>query len=305
MPTDKAPLSRGIGSPGEPRADVEVSHLVKPTVAIATLAILLGGALALRETPSLQVVEATAVSTSSPVARCNIPLDPKLDVPPLQLAPIAELLPEQMGGLQRAYFSMGCFWGSEAMLGSAPGVLFTRAGFTGGRSPDPSYSDIGDHVETVEVWYDPERISYEQLLDHFWSHHNAYAQPVFRQYASAIFTTDADQTATARATRERRQAHSSGDPLLTAILPLEKFYPADPGHQKYYLSSDEKLLAALPRSGEQKLLTRLATKLNAVAGRGGERAEVKASLIELGVDEPTAETLLLRASWEPPGTKGS
>lgn len=242
---------------------------------------------------------------SSGSARCNIPIDPTADVPPLALSPLAELLPEQMSGLRRAYFSMGCFWGSEAMLASAPGVLFTRAGFSGGRLPNPSYSAIGDHVETVEVIYDPEKISYEALLDHFWSHHNAHAKPIFRQYASAVFTDGTDQQEAALAQRRRRQASSKDDPLLTAVLPLERFYPAEESNQKYYLGADEKLLAALPRHGGNRLRTRLAGKLNAVAGRQGDRNQLKSSLVELGLTSESAEALLLRASWKPEGERGS
>lgn len=198
---------------------------------------------------------------------------------------------------------MGCFWGSEAMLAAAPGVEYTQVGFTGGRLPNPSYSAIGDHVETVEVLYDPKQISYERLLDYFWSHHNAHAQPIFRQYASAIFTVDDSQRATAVAVRKRRQSSGTDqEPLLTAVLPLERFYPAEAAHQKYYLSADEKLLAALPRQGEDRLRTRLASKLNAVAGRTGEREQVRTSLVALGLAPETSEAILLRASWNPPET---
>jgi methionine-S-sulfoxide reductase len=202
-----------------------------------------------------------------------------------------------MPKLRKAYFAMGCFWGSEAMLGSCPGVMFTRVGFSGGSLPDPSYSAIGDHVETVEVLFDPEQVTYSQLLDHFWSHHNARTRPIFRQYASAIFTVDAEQERLAKEVRERRRAQGGSDPLLTAIKPLERFYPADPGHQKYYLSQDPELLAEMPRDGDAKMQTRLATKLNALIGHEGDRAALKASLEELGLADEQAEALFLRACW--------
>ena len=80
----------------------------------------------------------------------------------------------------KAYFAMGCFWGSEALMASAPGVVSTRVGFSGGTFPNPSYSAIGDHVETVEVLYDPAVITYPELLRHFWRHHNSRAKPIFR-----------------------------------------------------------------------------------------------------------------------------
>jgi peptide-methionine (S)-S-oxide reductase len=205
-----------------------------------------------------------------------------------------------MTGLRKAYFSMGCFWGSEAMLASCPGVIFTRVGFAGGTLPNPSYSAIGDHVETVEVLFDPDQVTYARLLDHFWSHHNGHAKPIFRQYASAIFTTDESQAKAAKEVRETRQGASPGAPLLTAIIPLPRFFPADTGHQKYYLSQDPALLAKLPRHGGQKLETRLATKMNALVGRAGDRAELMAQLKHLGLASEVAEALLARASWPAP-----
>jgi methionine-S-sulfoxide reductase len=237
-------------------------------------------------------------ASSSPAA-CTIAGVPDGEAPELHASPIAELLPTQMPKLRKAYFSMGCFWGSEAMLASCPGVMFTRVGFTGGTLPNPSYSAIGDHVETVEVSFDPDQVSYIQLLDHFWSHHNAHAKPIFRQYASAIFTEDEGQEQAARKMRENRRS-SSGDRLLTAIKPLQTFYPADAGHQKYYLSQDPELLERLPRHGEQKLDTRLATKLNALAGHAGQRQHIQNALTELGLSEASTEALLQRADWPAP-----
>lgn len=201
----------------------------------------------------------------------------------------------EVHGLEKAYFSMGCFWGSEAMLASCPGVLYTRTGFTGGTAPSPSYSAIADHVETVEVAFDPEVVSFEDLVNYFWTHHNARAKPIFRQYASAIFTTSQEQAESARRSRELRQEQGGPDPIHTAIIPLETFYPAEEYHQKYYLRQDEKLFALLP--GSPRDHTRLATKLNALAGRAGERDELKQSLSELGLTPPQTEALMHRAYW--------
>lgn len=228
--------------------------------------------------------------------QCAIGGFPQGEVPPLGAAPLAELLPEQTANLERAYFSMGCFWGSEAMLGSCPGVLFTRVGFTGGSLPDPSYAAIGDHVETVEVLYDPGQVSYERLLEHFFDHHNAHAKPIFRQYASAVFATNRAQEQAARALRQRREA-GWGQPILTAVRPLDRFYPAEPSHQKYYLSQDPDLLERLPRYGAQKLETRLATKLNALSAKAGDRTALLEEMRGLGLSEAVCEALFARVSW--------
>lgn len=168
---------------------------------------------------------------------CHFFVDPVGTCPELTWDVAAELLARQRPELRRAYFAMGCFWGSEAMLAGCPGVEFTQVGFSGGTTPAPSYSAIGDHVETVEVSYDPQKVSYSQLLDYFWRHHNAHAKPIFRQYASAIFTLGSVEAQRAKESRNARRS-AQGEPLLTAVLPLERFYPAEASHQKHYLQQD-------------------------------------------------------------------
>ena len=196
---------------------------------------------------------------------------------------------------EKAYFAMGCFWGSEALLASAPGVMATRVGFSGGTLPDPDYSAIGDHVETVEVLYDPAVISYQQLLQHFWRHHNSRAKPIFRQYASAVFCLRPEQIKLAKEQREAWQAKGK-EKVLTAILPATEFYPASIAHQKYYLQQDPVLLQSLPE--KDRLDTVLAAKLNAVSGRAGERSDLEKTMSELGIDVKSQDVLFARAVWD-------
>ena len=180
-------------------------------------------------------------------------------------------------------------------MASAPGVVSTRVGFSGGTFPNPNYSAIGDHVETVEVLYDPIVITYSELLRHFWRHHNSRAKPIFRQYASAIFCMEKAQIEVAKKEREAWQAQGEKK-VLTAILPAGEFYPAAENHQKYYLQQDTVLLSGLPE--KDRLHTLLAAKLNAVAGRAGDRADLKRTLEELGVDETAQQNLFARALWD-------
>jgi methionine-S-sulfoxide reductase len=196
---------------------------------------------------------------------------------------------------ERAYFAMGCFWGSEALLASAPGVVATRVGFSGGTLPDPNYSAIGDHVETVEVLYDPAIISYSKLLQHFWHHHNSRAKPIFRQYASAVFCVEKEQLKLAKAEREAWQTVGE-EKILTAILPATEFYAASEKHQKYYLQQDPVLLKSLP--AKERLSTLLATKLNAVSGRAGSREDLEQALAEFGIDTESQGVLFSRAVWK-------
>lgn len=239
----------------------------------------------------------TQTASSVPVgqSQCRISLIDEQHNPEFQVDQSALLVPSRPE-LRRAYFAMGCFWGSEAILASADGVVSTRVGFSGGSLENPSYSAIGDHVETVEVVYDPATISYEKLLSHFWKHHNARAKPIFRQYASAIFCLSDEELEKAKAERKLWQVSTGEEKILTAVLDLQKFYPAGQHHQKYYLQQDSVLADSLP-SGEGRLRSLLATKLNAVAGRAGERESLEQQLKALGIDQKARELLFRRAVW--------
>ncbi|MBL3540223.1 MAG: peptide-methionine (S)-S-oxide reductase [Aminivibrio sp.] len=112
----------------------------------------------------------------------------------------------------------------------------TRVGYAGGTTADPTYDDIGDHTETVQVDYDPEKISYEQLLDVFWESHNPAARPWSVQYRSVIFTADEEQRKTAERSAARIEAAVGR--VFTAVEPVSRFYMAEGYHQKYYLRRD-------------------------------------------------------------------
>jgi peptide-methionine (S)-S-oxide reductase len=145
-------------------------------------------------------------------------------------------------GLQRATFAAGCFWGIEASFREIEGVVKTSVGYTGGRTVDPTYeqvcSDTTGHAEAVEVWFDPALVSYDELLNAFWSIHdpttrNRQGWDFGSQYRSAIFFHDADQEKLATASRDRRQAGSSR-PIVTEIVPAVPFYDAEDYHQRYF-----------------------------------------------------------------------
>ena len=243
---------------------------------------------------SAQVSKASAApSETAPVLGCQISQVNDGPIPRWQLLAKAHLKTAPSKTHSKAYFSMGCFWGSEAMLASLPGVIETQVGYTGGSLPNPSYSAIGDHVETVEVTFEQDVLSYEQLLRHFWKNHNAKAKPIFRQYASGVFTKSDEQLQLAK--RLRTELSGPRDPLLTAILPLETFYPAETNHQKYYLQQDKNLWKSLPHG--TKLNSPLATKLNAVSGRAGDRAQTKKELERFGIGPLQADALFQRAGW--------
>ena len=145
-------------------------------------------------------------------------------------------------GLQRATFAAGCFWGIEAAFREIEGVVRTSVGYTGGSTVDPTYeqvcSDTTGHAEAVEVWFDPTIVSYDELLNLFWSIHdptsrNRQGWDFGSQYRSAIFFHDAEQETLATASRDRRQAGSSKQ-IVTQIVAAAPFYDAEDYHQRYF-----------------------------------------------------------------------
>ena len=145
--------------------------------------------------------------------------------------------------MEKATFAAGCFWGVEAAFRQLPGVRGTRVGYTGGTVENPSYElvcrDRTGHAEAVEVTYDPARVSYEDLLEIFWSNHNPTTRnrqgfDIGSQYRSAVFFHSPEQEAAARASVERLDAEGRwSSPIVTQIQPAAEFYEAEDYHQQY------------------------------------------------------------------------
>ena len=173
-------------------------------------------------------------------------------------------------------------------------MVRTRVGYAGGSSADPTYRNIGDHAETVQVDYDPDVISYEELLRVFWAAHSPTSRPWSSQYASIVFTHDEEQKRLAERTRDA-EAAKSGGPIYTEIVPYERFYLAEAYHQKYRLQGSPELLAALraidPRAADLVDST-AAARLNGYLGGHGDLASLQAELESLGL-EPAAQERLL------------
>jgi peptide-methionine (S)-S-oxide reductase len=142
---------------------------------------------------------------------------------------------------RKATFGAGCFWGVEAAFRQLDGVTKTEVGYEGGMLERPTYEDVCSHTtghaEVVEVTYDPERISYNELLDVFWHKHdptqlNRQGWDVGDQYRSVVFVHDAEQRAAAEASKEREQANRRR-PIVTVVEPAQTFWPAEDYHQQY------------------------------------------------------------------------
>ena len=143
---------------------------------------------------------------------------------------------------RKATLGGGCFWCVEAVYERMPGILSVTSGYAGGQTDNPTYEDIctgkTGHAEVVQIEYDPEKISYEKIVDLFWDAHdpttlNRQGADVGTQYRSIILTGDDDEARIAKESKEGAQAEFRS-PIVTEIVPLEKFYPAEDHHQDFY-----------------------------------------------------------------------
>jgi peptide methionine sulfoxide reductase msrA/msrB len=146
-----------------------------------------------------------------------------------------------------ATFAGGCFWCSEADFEKITGVVKVVSGYTGGKEANPTYEEVSagttGHVEAIQVYYDPSKVTYEQLLDVFWRHIDPTdngGQFVDRgpQYRSAIFYHDEDQKKAAEKSKENlSKSEKFNNPIATEILKFSRFYVAEDYHQDYYLKN--------------------------------------------------------------------
>ena len=143
--------------------------------------------------------------------------------------------------MSTATFAAGCFWGVEAAFRQVEGVRSTSVGYTGGTTQDPSYEQVCSgntgHAEAVEVVFDPDRVSYDDLLQVFWENHdpttlNSQGHDRGSQYRSAIFFQNAEQQAEATASLKAAQKNHTR-PIVTEITQATDFYPAEDYHQQY------------------------------------------------------------------------
>ena len=143
--------------------------------------------------------------------------------------------------LETATFGAGCFWQVEVEFRNTDGVKDAVVGYTGGSAERPSYEDVctgrTGHAEAVEVTFDPDEVSYGELLDVFWGLHdptqkNRQGPDIGRQYRSAIFFHTPEQEKQAIASRDRTQANFS-KPIATEIAAAGSFWPAEDYHQRY------------------------------------------------------------------------
>ncbi len=144
----------------------------------------------------------------------------------------------------KAVFAGGCFWCMEEAFDKVEGVVSVTSGYMGGQKTNPTYEDVSaggtGHAESVEVVYDPARVSYQKLLDHFWKNvdpitPNAQFCDHGTQYRAAIFYGNDEEKRQAEASKQAvEQSKRFKEPIVTQIVSAAKFYPAEDYHQDFY-----------------------------------------------------------------------
>ena len=158
-----------------------------------------------------------------------------------------------------AIFAGGCFWCIQPAFDKATGVIKTLVGYCGGTEPNPTYEVVSSektgYRESIEITYDPAKISYDQLLDIYWrqidpTQADGQFTDIGPSYRAAIFYGNDDEKRIAEASKEKlSRAGKFSKPIVTEILPAMKFYPAEAYHQKYYPQNPEHFEAFEEGSG--------------------------------------------------------
>jgi peptide methionine sulfoxide reductase msrA/msrB len=189
----------------------------------------------------IPIVLALVMMGCSPLEKSVIENEPVTDTV-TQMAQLNELNEEMK--LEKATFAGGCFWCVESGFERLEGVEEVISGFSGGEKENPTYKEVAsgqtNHIESIQVFYDPEKISYKELVEHLWKQINptdSGGQFVDRgnQYTSAIFYHNDEQKRIAEESRQALEESGKFDnPIVTDIRPYEEFYPAEEYHQDYY-----------------------------------------------------------------------
>jgi peptide methionine sulfoxide reductase msrA/msrB len=169
---------------------------------------------------------------------------------------------ERLGNLEQATFAGGCFWCSESTFEKVKGVVDVVSGYTGGHVENPTYGQVSSgrtgHHEAVRVYYDPEVVTFKDLMDVYWRHidptdpHGQFADKG-SQYKTAVFYHNEEQRKIAEKSRKKlAESRKFDKPVATMIVPLINFYPAEEHHQEYYKKQSCRFNSYKKLSGREK-----------------------------------------------------
>ncbi len=173
-------------------------------------------------------------------------------------------------------------------------MIRTRVGYSGGKKERPTYRDMGDHTETIEIDFDPEHISYEDLLDVYWDSHSPTSRAWSRQYASFVFFHGDEQRKVAEASRDLLQK-SLSKKIRTEIVEAKRFYRAEDYHQKHRLRNMPGLLeelSALYPDAKDFTDSTAVTRVNGYLGGYGTRRQLEEEVPGLGLSQDAQGALL-------------
>ncbi len=174
-------------------------------------------------------------------------------------------------------------------------MVRTRVGYAGGTSRNPTYHNLNGHSETIQIDYDPERISFETLLDIFWHSHNPEQPSWSRQYASIIFYHNAEQKRAAEEIKFHREEDRRKVKLFTEILPYREFYLAEDYHQKYWLQQNRALSGEFERiypDFKNVINSTAAARVNGIIGGYGTLNGTVEELSSYGLSAEANKTLM-------------
>ncbi len=209
----------------------------------------------------------------------------------LETVPTIDL--EKHGKVETATFCLSCFWGPDGQFGAMDGVIRTRVGYAGGKMPDPTYHNIGDHIETLEIDFDSDIINFEQIVDIFWKSHNPVSYSWKRQYMNAIFFHDEKQNDIILKSKEQLTSQLEGQ-INTKVIPYEKFYLAEDYHQKYHLQNVPVLLNDYKKiftSIQQFIDSTSACRVNGFLIGHGNVSDFDSDIGKLGLSEQPTRIL--------------
>ncbi len=173
-------------------------------------------------------------------------------------------------------------------------MIRTQVGYAGGTTDSPTYSDLGDHSESIQIEYDPEQVSFEELLAVFWDSHSPMSRSFSRQYMSIIFFRDAEQKRLAMESFESETAERETK-LYTEIVPAGTFYPAEDYHQKYRLRASADLMAEFrtiyPAEADFVAST-AAARVNGYLGGYGTLEQLRSEQDTLGLSPVAVDRLM-------------
>ncbi|GGK82724.1 peptide-methionine (S)-S-oxide reductase MsrA [Rufibacter glacialis] len=196
--------------------------------------------------------------------------------------------------LQTATLAMGCFWGAEAYFGAVGGVVRTRVGFAGGTTENPTYRTLADHIEVVQLEFNPKEVTYGQLLERFFNQHTPTKEPRKRQYTSAIFFHNPEQEEVARQVIKEAEGRLQ-EKLKTEMHSYKAFYLAEERHQKWKLRRVPEVLQELQKiypDPEAFNNSPAVARVNGYVAGIGEKERFMEEMGSLGLSYPVQQVLL-------------